>query len=40
MFVEDCEGEWLHGTGYDLIHMREVIGTLRDVPSMLEKIHR
>ena len=39
MFVEDCEGEWLHGSGFDLVHLRQVAGTLRDLDGVLDKIH-
>lgn len=41
MFVDDCEeDDWLHGTGFDLAHMRDVLGFLRDQDNVLAKVHK
>jgi hypothetical protein len=40
MFVDDCEDDdWLHGSGFDLIHFRGVADVLRDMDSVLAKAH-
>jgi hypothetical protein len=41
MFVDDCEeDEWLHGTGFDLVHLRELSGVLRDLDALLAGISK
>lgn len=40
MFVEDCEEEdWLHGTGFDLVHYRSVANLVKDFDSMLSRAY-
>lgn len=40
MFIEDCEDpDWLHGSGYDLVHFRSMAGTVRDLDSLLAKVY-
>ncbi|KAH7156192.1 S-adenosyl-L-methionine-dependent methyltransferase [Dactylonectria macrodidyma] len=36
MFVEDCEDpEWMHGCGFDLVHLRGVAGVLLDLDAVV-----
>ncbi|POR37496.1 mRNA 3'-end-processing protein YTH1 [Tolypocladium paradoxum] len=40
MFVDDCEEpDWLHGSGYDLVHFRGMAGVLRDLDGVLAKAY-
>lgn len=40
MYVDDCEGpEWLHGSGYDLVHFRGMAGILKDLDGVLQKAY-
>lgn len=40
MFIEDCEEpEWLHGSNYDLVHLRQVAGVLRNLDGLLGKAY-
>ena len=40
MFVDDCEGaDWLHGSGYDLVHFRGMAGVLRDLDGVLARVY-
>jgi SAM-dependent methyltransferase len=35
LIVDDIESEWIHGDGFDLVHMRHVVPTLRDTREVL-----
>lgn len=38
MYVDDCEeGDWLHGSNFDLVHFRGLAGSLRDLDRMLKR---
>lgn len=40
MFIDDCEeDQWLHGDGYDLVHLRDMSGFLRNPDALLAKIY-
>ena len=40
MFVEDCEEQdWLHGSGFDLVHMRCMAGVIKDFDGLLVKAY-
>ncbi|PNY28067.1 mRNA 3'-end-processing protein YTH1 [Tolypocladium capitatum] len=40
MFVDDCEEpDWLHGSGYDLVHFRGMAGVLHDLDGVLAKAY-
>jgi hypothetical protein len=39
MYVEDYEErDWLHGSGFDLVHFRGIADTARDLDGLLAKI--
>lgn len=40
MFVEDCEEpDWLHGSGYDLVHFRGMASSVQDLDGLLAKAY-
>jgi len=36
--VDDCEAEWVNGSGWDFAHLRQMTPTLTDVPRVVEQI--
>ena len=38
--VDDAEEEWLNGNNFDMVHMRTMASTLKDVPKVLSHAYK
>jgi hypothetical protein len=37
--VDDIEAEWLHGSDYDLVHLRQIIPVLKNPSKLLKQAY-